>query len=145
MNRLLVQIAAGWVFGAGLALAGMTLPSRVLGFLDITGNWDPALLFVLGGAVLTAAAGYRWVFGRGRPLFDERFHVAPDGYIDAELLAGSALFGIGWGISGYCPGPAVALLAVPSNAEGGLFLGGLVLGVIAAHFWQHGLPGADDE
>ena len=129
--RYFTQLVWGLVFGFGLALAGMTSPQKVLAFLDVTGRWDPALLFVLGGAVVTATVGFRWVLKRPRPVLESQFHVSDGTGIDAGLVMGSILFGIGWGISGYCPGPAVALLAVPQNPEAPLFLGGLVAGIAA--------------
>ncbi len=108
--RTFFGLFAGVLFGAGLLLSGMTQPSKVAGFLDVTGRWDPSLAFVMGGAVV--------VFGIGAWLFREReFAIlgdvverAPKPRIDARLIGGSALFGIGWGLSGYCPGPAVASL-----------------------------------
>lgn len=114
--RALAAALSGMVFGAGLALAQMTDPRKVQNFLDLAGAWDPSLLFVLGGAVLLATAGFRLVLRRKAPLLDYRFHLSTHQAIDAPLLLGSALFGIGWGLSGYCPGPAVASLAL-GNAE----------------------------
>lgn len=143
MKRVLVLLVAGLMFGAGLALAGMTLPQRVLGFLDVAGAWDPALVFVLGGAVITAGVGYYGVFRRAHPILDQRFHLAGEGGVDAALLGGSALFGIGWGISGYCPGPAVALLAVPGNRETVIFLGSLLVGMLLAGLVSHWRAMAD--
>jgi uncharacterized membrane protein YedE/YeeE len=102
---------AGVVFGIGLALAQMTDPLKVLGFLDLAGAWDASLLFVLGGAVLVAAAGFRFVFRRTAPRFGDRFHLSTRTAIDRPLLIGSTLFGLGWGLAGYCPGPALASLA----------------------------------
>lgn len=129
--RGLAALLCGLVFGLGLALAGMTSPQKVLAFLDVAGDWDPALLCVLGGAVVTAAIAFRFVLRRPRPLFDARFHLPDRPRIDAPLVIGSVLFGIGWGIAGYCPGPAVALLAVPGNPELPLFLGGMLAGIVA--------------
>jgi uncharacterized membrane protein YedE/YeeE len=129
--RGLAALLCGLVFGLGLALAGMTSPQKVLAFLDVAGDWDPALLCVLGGAVVTAAIAFRFVLGRPRPMFDARFHLPDRPRIDAPLVIGSVLFGIGWGIAGYCPGPAVALLAVPGNPELPLFLGGMLAGIVA--------------
>ncbi len=107
-----VKTAAGYVagllFGLGLAISGMTDPARVLGFLDIAGAWDPTLMFVLGGAVVTTFIGFRLVFARGKPLFAGGFQLPSKQELDAKLLGGAALFGIGWGLSGYCPGPAIA-------------------------------------
>ncbi|MFO7908890.1 MAG: DUF6691 family protein [Halomonas sp.] len=99
---------AGLLFGLGLAISGMTDPARVLGFLDIAGAWDPTLMFVLGGAVVTSFVGYRLVFKQTAPLFGERFQLPTRQDLDVKLLGGAALFGIGWGLSGYCPGPAIA-------------------------------------
>lgn len=111
-NRGVVKIAAGYLagllFGLGLAISGMTDPARVLGFLDVAGAWDPTLMFVLGGAVVTAFVGYRVVFARGEPLFSGSFQLPTKQTLDGKLLGGAALFGIGWGLSGYCPGPAIA-------------------------------------
>ncbi len=112
MSTLAVKTAAGYLagmlFGLGLAISGMTDPARVLGFLDIAGVWDPTLIFVLGAAVGTTFVGYRLVFARGTPLFSTQFQLPTKQELDAKLLGGAALFGVGWGLSGYCPGPAIA-------------------------------------
>lgn len=114
--KLTIALIAGLVFGLGLSLGGMTQPAVVLGFLDLFGAWDPRLMFVMAGAVLTTAIGYRLVFRRGRPLFESEFQLPTARRFDARLIVGSALFGTGWGIAGYCPGPALASLggAAPS-------------------------------
>ncbi|OHZ00453.1 DUF6691 family protein [Salinicola sp. LHM] len=109
--KMLAGYLAGLLFGLGLAISGMTDPARVLGFLDVAGAWDPALIFVLGGAVITTFIGYRFVWRRQMPLFESRFQLPTRRNLDTRLLGGAALFGIGWGLSGYCPGPAVASLA----------------------------------
>lgn len=109
--RTLMGYIAGLIFGLGLAISGMTDPARVLGFLDIAGAWDPTLMFVLGAAVVTNFIGYRLVLRRPNPLFAERFQLPTRQDLDARLIGGSALFGIGWGLSGYCPGPAFASIA----------------------------------
>ena len=109
--KVLVALVAGLLFGIGLVLAGMTRPDVVLGFLDVTGRWNPQLVFVMGAAVLTTALGYRWILGRSRPLLETRFQLPTARTIDARLLGGAALFGMGWGLAGYCPGPALASLA----------------------------------
>ena len=112
MSTPAVKTAAGYLagllFGLGLAISGMTDPARVLGFLDIAGAWDPTLMFVLGAAVGTTFVGYRLVFARGTPLFSAKFQLPTKQELDAKLLGGAALFGVGWGLSGYCPGPAIA-------------------------------------
>jgi uncharacterized membrane protein YedE/YeeE len=129
MARHLSVIAAGLLFGFGLALSGMTDPQKVLGFLDVAGHWDASLLFVLGGAVGVTAVAFRFVLRRPAPVLDARFHLPEQKSIDLPLVAGAAVFGVGWGISGYCPGPGIALLAAPSW-EAGAFLPGLVLGLL---------------
>lgn len=108
MNKILSALLAGAVFGMGITLSGMVDPNKVVNFLDITGNWDPSLMFVLGGAVITTTVAYRFIFAGGKPMFDEGFHLPTLLKIDGKLLFGSALFGVGWGLIGYCPGPAVA-------------------------------------
>lgn len=124
------QLLSGLIFGLGLALAGMTSPQKVLAFLDVTGDWDPSLLLVLGAAVAVSAATFHWILKAERPLFEQRFHISKARKPDAPLAVGSIIFGIGWGISGYCPGPAIALLTTPANPETLIFLGGLGLGVL---------------
>lgn len=109
--KTLMGYIAGLLFGLGLALAGMTDPARVLGFLDFFGAWDPTLMFVLGGAVVTTFIGYRQVFRRERPVMGETFQLPTRQDLDARLIGGAALFGVGWGLSGYCPGPAIASIA----------------------------------
>lgn len=121
-------LLAGTVFGVGLAWAQMTDPHKVLAFLDIAGDWDPSLLFVIGGAVALALAGYRFVLRRRAPLFDDRFHLPRRSTVDAPLLGGAALFGIGWGLAGYCPGPAIASIGF-GNPEMLWFLPALLAGI----------------
>ncbi len=128
MARGIASLVSGLLFGAGLAISGMTHPQKVLGFLDIAGRWDPSLLFVLCGAVGVTLIAFRFVLRRSTPVFDDRFQIVRGERIDAPLLIGSALFGIGWGIAGYCPGPAIALVAAP-NRELLLFLPALLTGV----------------
>jgi uncharacterized membrane protein YedE/YeeE len=108
--KLLLGLLVGLLFGLGLSLGGMTQPAVVLGFLDIFGQWDPRLAFVMAGAVLTTAIGYRLVLRRPRPLLADAFQLPTSRRFDAHLLGGAALVGIGWGIAGYCPGPALASL-----------------------------------
>ncbi|SHE78615.1 hypothetical protein SAMN02745148_01151 [Modicisalibacter ilicicola DSM 19980] len=109
--RALMGYIAGLLFGLGLAIGGMTDPARVLAFLDIFGAWDPTLIFVLGGAVATTFVGYRLVLRREQPLVAQGFHLPTRRDLDGRLIGGAALFGIGWGLSGYCPGPAFASIA----------------------------------
>jgi uncharacterized membrane protein YedE/YeeE len=105
-------LLTGVVFGVGLAVAQMTDPTKVLGFLDIAGAWDASLLFVLGGAVLLSAVVFRWVLKKPTPVLDASFHLPTSTAIDARLLTGAAIFGVGWGIAGYCPGPAITSLGL---------------------------------
>jgi uncharacterized membrane protein YedE/YeeE len=109
--NLIVALIAGTLFGTGLAMSGMTDTAKVQGFLDLFGNWVPDLAFVMGGAVLVTAIAFRFVLKRQAPLLVEKFHLPTARDIDPSLLAGAALFGVGWGLYGYCPGPAVAALA----------------------------------
>ena len=110
MRSLISGLISGLIFGAGLALAGMTDPAVVLGFLDIAGAWNPALAFVMGGAVVVTFIGFRLLRRRDRPLLAAGFSWPTATRIDGRLIGGSALFGIGWGLAGYCPGPAIASL-----------------------------------
>ncbi len=126
-EKNLVAAVAGTLFGFGLALSEMVNPERVLNFLDLFGTWDPTLAFVMGGAIPVSAIGYLLVGKRGKPFFGERFLVPDNAQIDKKLIGGAALFGIGWGIAGYCPGPAVAMLSLQWQ-EPVIFLGSLALG-----------------
>ena len=108
--QIIVALVAGLVFGLGLTVAGMVNPGKVLGFLDFDGKWDPSLAFVLGGAVIVAFAGFRLAAPRARPVVATAFEPPTAKGIDARLLGGAAIFGLGWGLSGFCPGPAVAAL-----------------------------------
>ncbi|MDR6103038.1 putative membrane protein YedE/YeeE [Agrobacterium larrymoorei] len=118
MNRSIPQfsaaLASGLIFGLGLSLSGMLNPARVQAFLDVFGHWDPSLAFVLGGAVLIAFIGVRVAKRMEHPVLDDRFHLPTNQKIDAPLIIGSALFGLGWGLGGFCPGPALASLSVTS-------------------------------
>lgn len=122
---------AGALFGAGLVVAGMTRPAKVVGFLDVTGAWDPSLAFVMGGAILVHFAAHRLLLpAMGRPWFDTRFWLPTRTDFDVRLVAGSALFGLGWGLGGFCPGPALtsAGAGAPSALLFGVgMLGGMVL------------------
>lgn len=125
--KTVIGFLTGLVFSLGLTLSGMTDPARVVGFLDVAGDWDPTLIFVLGGAVITTFLGYRLVWRRGTPLLGERFQLPTRRDIDGRLLLGAALFGIGWGLSGYCPGPAIVSSSAMSLPLAG-FLVTMLLG-----------------
>lgn len=107
MKKNATAFVAGVLFAVGLALAGMTKPSKVQAFLDLGGHWDPSLAFVMGGAVCVHFVAYRLIRRRPAPLFDTLFHVPSLNQIDARLVGGAAIFGVGWGLGGFCPGPAI--------------------------------------
>lgn len=112
MMRIVVALGCGTLFGFGLALSGMADPARVLGFLNLAGDWDPSLIFVLGGAVGVALPCVLLQRRLSRPLLDTGFHLPDKTGIDRRLVVGSALFGVGWGLAGFCPGPAIATLSL---------------------------------
>jgi uncharacterized protein len=111
---ILLQFLVGLIFGFGLLLSGMFDPAKVLNFLDLggigAGTWDPSLAFVMAGAVAVAFFGYRFVLAQSRPLFDERFHLPTQRDLELRVVVGPAIFGIGWGLAGFCPGPALTAL-----------------------------------
>lgn len=111
MLRMLVNLFAGALFGLGLAISGMVDPAKVIGFLNVAGDWDPTLAFVMGGALLVTIPAFRLIFKRPRPVLVDEFELPTKKGLDTRLLGGSALFGVGWGLSGFCPGPAVTALA----------------------------------
>ncbi len=126
--RILWGFLSGLVFGLGLVISGMADPAKVLNFLDLAGSWDPSLAFVMGGATVTAFIGYRLVWRRQAPVLDQSFDIPKSRSIDRPLITGAALFGIGWGIGGFCPGPAWT--ALPLLAPGTLiFLPALLVGL----------------
>ena len=117
MMRHISIVLIGALFGAGLALSGMLNPSKVAGFLDLFGVWDPSLAFVMGGGVVANFIGHRIVTRRAAPLYAPGFSLPTNQNIDARLLTGAGLFGIGWGLGGLCPGPAISsLLLMPGDA-----------------------------
>lgn len=136
MNREAIPaLLSGVIFGAGLALGGMTDPARVRGFLDLFGDWDPTLAFVMGGAVLVMAIVWRIQPRLVRPLFAESFAVPSRRDLTPSLIGGAVLFGIGWGIAGLCPGPGLAALAIePLSA--GIFVASLLIGMAIARVFE---------
>ncbi len=123
---------AGLVFAIGLGISGMTLPSKVIGFLDVMGDWDPSLAFVMGGAIAVHLTFTRWLLRRGRPLVAEAFHFPTRSDIDGRLVVGAALFGVGWGLVGYCPGP-VLVSAGAGRKEAVAFVVAMTLGMLVQH------------
>ncbi|HEU4580429.1 MAG TPA: DUF6691 family protein [Polyangiaceae bacterium] len=114
-QQWLTAFASGLLFGAGLLLGGMTDPRKVIGFLDVAGAWDPSLAFVMLGAVVVHFIAYRWARGSASPLFADEFAIPKLRHIDAKLVGGSAVFGVGWGLAGYCPGPGIVSLGAGSR------------------------------
>ncbi len=124
----LTALLAGLVFGAGLGISGMTRPERVLGFLDVAGDWDPSLALVMVGAIAVHATLYRRIRRRSTPWFDDHLHVPVRRDVDGKLVAGAALFGVGWGLGGYCPGPALVSL-VTGQRSVLVFVGAMLAGM----------------
>lgn len=110
MGRLVSALLAGVIFGLGLTVSEMVNPAKVIAFLDVLGNWDPSLAFVMGSALVVTAIGYRLVWLLARPVFAPTFQVPGSRHVDGRLATGAVLFGIGWGLVGLCPGPAIAAL-----------------------------------
>jgi hypothetical protein len=132
---LLSAWAIGLIFGLGISLSGMANPAKVQNFFDVFGTWDPSLALVMGGALATAFAGYRLAFRRPAPILDSRFHLPTARAIDARLVGGSAVFGIGWGLSGFCPGGSIPALGT-GVPEVFAFVAALIAGLILARVLQ---------
>lgn len=131
MKSNLVALFAGIIFGLGLALSQMINPNKVLNFLDVTGDWDPSLAFVMMGALAVSMLSFRFIFKRSTPVLEPDFHVSEQTVINQPLLLGAGIFGIGWGMTGYCPGPAVASLGLQSGE------GVVMVAAIYAGFFSH--------
>lgn len=119
--RLVLSYLAGLIFSVGISVSGMINPAKVLNFFDIAGHWDPSLAFVMGGALAVTSLGYGFLFRRQRPVFASSYNLPDTQLINARLLGGAALFGIGWGIAGFCPGGALPALGA-FNLQAGLFV-----------------------
>ncbi len=131
--RLISVYLIGLIFGVGISISGMANPEKVLNFFDFAGTWNPSLAFVMGGGVVVAFFGYRTVLKREGPSFDQMFHVPQNRTIDLKLLGGSAIFGIGWGLSGFCPGGALPALGT-GRWEVILFTLALIAGMAVARY-----------
>jgi uncharacterized membrane protein YedE/YeeE len=138
MLRIFSALAIGLIFGTGIALSGMANPAKVLNFFDFAGTWDPSLAFVMGGALVVTAIGYRLVLKQPAPMFDAAFHLPTGRKLDMPLLAGSAVFGIGWGITGFCPGGAIPALGL-GEGDAFLFVGAMIGGIAMARLLRHTL------
>lgn len=135
--KLVIAYAIGLVFGVGIAISGMANPAKVINFFDIAGHWDPSLAFVMGGALVVTFIGYRLTFGRGAPLMAQAFSLPTKSDLDLRLIGGSAVFGIGWGIAGFCPGGALPALGT-GNGDVAIFVVALVVGIWLAK-WVQGM------
>jgi uncharacterized membrane protein YedE/YeeE len=126
--KALTGLLCGLIFGAALAMSGMTDTAVVLGFLDLFGAWNPSLAFVMGGAVLVTLVAFRFVLKMDKPLLNKKFFLPASTVIDGRLLGGAAIFGIGWGVYGYCPGPAMSAMAyLDTNTF--IFVGAMLAGM----------------
>lgn len=138
MMKQVAALFCGTLFGVGLAMSGMTDVARVIGFLDITGNWDPTLAFVMGGGLLVSLPFFQLALGKlSRPLFSDAFRIPTRNDIDWPLIAGAILFGVGWSLVGFCPGPAIASLGY-LNPDVLYFVLAMIVGMLAAS-WLEGL------
>ncbi|MEE4189120.1 MAG: DUF6691 family protein [Roseobacter sp.] len=133
--KVIANYLIGVVFGVGISISGMANPAKVLNFFDIAGTWDPSLIFVMGGALVTTFVGYKLVFGLKAPIFEDGFSLPTSRMIDAKLVGGSAVFGIGWGIAGFCPGGALPALGT-GRWEVFAFVAALLCGIFLAKFIQ---------
>lgn len=133
--KLFLTYLTGVIFGVGICVSGMANPAKVLNFFDVFGTWDPSLILVMGGALVTTYIGYKLVFGLSAPFFEPSFRLPSSGRIDAKLVCGSALFGIGWGIAGFCPGGALPALGT-GRWEVFAFVAALITGILGARFLQ---------
>jgi uncharacterized membrane protein YedE/YeeE len=130
--KAIIGLLCGLVFGVGLAVSGMTDTAVVLGFLDITGQWNPDLAFVMGGAVLVTLIAFRFILKMKSPILNTKFSLPTRSVIDGRLLTGAAIFGIGWGLYGYCPGPALAALTYMDNKTA-MFVVAMLVGMALAN------------
>ncbi|WP_086608894.1 DUF6691 family protein [Erythrobacter donghaensis] len=135
MRATLVPLASGTIFGAGLTIGGMTDPARVRGFLDLFGAWDPTLAFVMGGAVLVMALAWAVQRRMQRPAFAEGFSLPDRNDLTPRLVGGSALFGVGWGIAGLCPGPGFAALAI-APVSAAIFVAAMLAGMLLVRLME---------
>jgi uncharacterized protein len=129
MKQLALAFLAGLVFAVGLGISGMTDPEKIIGFLDVTGRWDPSLVFVMIGAIGVHVGVAQWALRAERPLWSKTFAFPPRLGIDGSLLAGAAIFGLGWGAAGYCPGPALVDLSAPT-ASRVTFVAAMIAGIV---------------
>ncbi|MEQ1753669.1 MAG: YeeE/YedE family protein [Micropepsaceae bacterium] len=137
VSRIASSLAAGLVFGVGLTVSGMLNPAKIMNFLDVAGTWDPSLAFVMGAAVIVTVIGYRLSMLDPKPLFETKFFVPGATDLDARLIVGAAIFGIGWGLGGFCPGPAISALSIGAGGTYA-FVAAMIAGMWAGR--QMGKP-----
>ncbi len=131
--RIVSSFLVGLLFGFGLVVSQMINPAKIIGFLDVAGNWDPTLLVVMASALVTTLIGYRIVAIRSRPIFDTEFHLPTNTVIDRPLIIGAAIFGVGWGFAGLCPGPGITAAAIGGVAPWA-FVAAMLAGIWARRF-----------
>lgn len=135
MKQSVAALICGLIFGAGIAISGMANPAKVLNFFDIFGTWDPSLAFVMGGALVVTAIGYRFVLKQPAPMLDASFHLPTKRTLDVRLLGGAALFGVGWGIGGFCPGGSIPAIGL-GKIEALIFVIAMMIGVALARLFS---------
>lgn len=133
--RLIASYIIGLIFGVGISISGMANPAKVLNFFDVAGTWDPSLIFVMGGAVVVTFIGYRYVLRRPAPMFEQGFKLPTRQDLDLPLIGGAAVFGIGWGIAGFCPGGALPALGT-GRSEVFVFVAALLAGIFAVNIFR---------
>ena len=138
--RLIGSYLIGLIFGVGISISGMANPAKVINFFDIAGIWDPSLAFVMGGALIVTFIGYKFVLKRPAPVLGTAFHMPTRSDLDARLLGGSAAFGVGWGIAGFCPGGALPAIGT-GVTEVFVFVGAMLAGIAVSKVIQNRLAG----
>ncbi|MGB7244119.1 MAG: YeeE/YedE family protein [Sulfitobacter sp.] len=133
--RHLLTLLVGILFGAGISMSGMANPAKVINFFDVAGTWDPSLGFVMGGAVIVSFIGYHFVLRRPKPVFEPSFDIPQNRRLDSRLLTGAGIFGVGWGIAGFCPGGALPALGT-LNTDVVMFVAALIAGMLATRFFS---------
>ena len=142
MAHNIAALSAGLIFGLGLVISQSVNPAKVIAFPDVSGNWDPSLAFVMGSALIVTAIGYKLVWLRPKPVFAASFQVPANRQIDTRLALGAVLFGMGWGLVGLCPGPAIAAVTI-GGWGAGLFLAMMALGMVAFEAFERWLSQAN--
>jgi uncharacterized membrane protein YedE/YeeE len=133
--RIIASYLIGLIFGIGISISGMANPAKVINFFDVAGTWDPSLIFVMGAGLIVAFVGYRIVLGKDAPVLADAFQLPTNRDLDFKLIGGSAVFGIGWGIAGFCPGGALPALGT-GRSEVFIFVAALLVGIFAAKLLQ---------